>query len=476
MQTNILYDVYKEDYQDLKDFFAGERRVKHQGERYTPRLEGQKGKDDAYNRYVEFGILFNALQRTRQGLKGAILRKPIDIIFPESKKEILDTIMLSGASFADLTREACDNVLGYGRYGVLVDIDKNEQPFTAEYKALSILDWPAVRSKDVKQEIKLLETIEIPDPEDTIKTKQIPQLRKLEIDAAGKYLVTIYRKNEDKGTPSTDEWMMVPTTPEEPNPKMPVYKGKRLDFIPFVFFGSSSNVPIPSRPPLLDLLNLNKGHWKVTVAYQYALNFTGLPTPWFAGFDHEEGTKVPLGPGAAYFSSDPQATCGYLQTGGAGLSEMEKGLDRLEKQMAVTGARMLEEERTGVEAAETVRLRSSGDTATLADIAGNIEGGLTDVLQYIGFWLGIGEKECAVSVNKDFISTRLSPQDITALIGAVQAGQMSAETFIYNLMQGEILQAGRTIEEEQDAIAEDKLKAGRENKNLAGLAGTFLTE
>ena len=63
---------------------------------------------------------------------------------------------------------------------------------------------------------------------------------------------------------------------------------------------------------------------------------------------------------------------------------METGLDRLEKQMAIVGARLLEEQRAGIEAAETVRLRSSGDSATLADIAGNIEGALTDVLQHIG--------------------------------------------------------------------------------------------
>jgi hypothetical protein len=429
-----------------------------------------------YNRYVEFGILYNALHRTRQGLKGAILRKPVDIQFPESKKEILDDIMMNGASFGDFTREVCDAVLGYGRYGALVDIDENENPFVAVYNALSILDWPAVRSDNVKQEIKVTEMIEIPDPEDATKTKMIPQLRKLELDAGGKYLVTIYRKNEKKSIPGGGEWEMVAGDTENPNPRMPTYKGKRLDFIPFVFFGSSSNVPTPSRPPLLDLLNLLKGHWKLTVAYQYALNFTGLPTPCFAGFDIEDDTKVPLGPGASYHTADPQAKSWFLQTGGQGLAEMERGLDRLERQMAIVGARLLEEQRAGVEAAETVRLRSSGDSATLADIAGNIEAGLTDVLQFIGFWLGIGKKECSVSVNKDFVSTRLSPQEVTAYLQAVQAGEMSSETFLWNLQQGEILQPGRTVEEEQEAIGEDKLTAARNNPNLESIGANILAE
>jgi len=471
MKTN--YDQYKEDYQDLTDFFAGERRIKEKEERYTPRLEGQVGKESAYQRYVEFGILYNALHRTRQGLKGAILRKPTDIQFPESQKPILDNIMLNGASFGDLTRETCDAVLGYGRYGVLIDINSDEEPFVATYNALSILDWPTIRSKNVKQEITLTETVEIIDPEDPTKIKEVPQKRKLEIDESGKYLVTIYQKKEGKDVTS-DEWVMVPSSSENPNPRMPAYKGKRLDFIPFVFFGSSSNVPTPSRPPLLDLLNLLKGHWKLTVAYQYALNFTGLPTPCFAGFNLEEGAKTPLGPGASYNADDPQAKSWFLQTGGQGLAEMERGLNRLEDQMAVTGARLLETQRPGVEAAETVRLRSSGDSATLADIAGNIEAGLTDVLQYIGFWLGIGEKECAVSVNKDFVSAKATPQEITAWVQAVQAGYLSVDSFLYNLIQGEMLPAGRTIEEEQEAIAEDKLKAQRSSPSLRG-AGEFLT-
>ena len=461
MQINALYNQFKEEYKDLFDFFAGERQVKKEKERYTPMLESQTGKLGLYERYVAFGILFNALHRTRQGLKGAILRKPVDVTFPEAHEEVLDTVMLNGASFEDLLRESCENVLGYGRYGVLVDIDEQEVPYAAAYPALSILNWPENKSKKVKQEILLSESIEIPDPEDLSKTKTVEQRRKLELDAAGLYVVTVYRKTDEKAKTGDEGWMQVAEEEGMPNPRMPVYHGKRLNFIPFVFFGSSSNIPAPSRPPLLDLLNILKGHWRLTVAYQYGLHFAGLPTPWFAGFQHESGTKTPLGPGAAYFADDPNATCGFLQTGGEGLASMENGLDRLEKQMAVVGARLLEDQRPGVEAAETVRLRSSGDSATLADIAGNVEAAMLDVLQYIGFWLGVAPTACSVGVNKDFVGARLSAQEITSLVAAVQSGKMSEETFIWNLQQGEILQPGRSIEEEQEALAEDRLTAQR---------------
>ena len=458
------FAIYKDDYLDLSHFFAGERKVKEQGERYTPRLEGHSLKDGLYNQYKEFGILYNSLHRTRQGLKGAILRKPIDIQFPESSKPLLNSIMLNGASFSDLTRQTCDAVLGYGRCGILVDVNEAEEPYAAFYNALSILSWPSIRKKDVKQEIILSEMIEKPSVEDPDKTEFIPQLRVLAIDEAGYYVVNVYQ--EDKA--NKGNWILVD------GPRYPTYKGKLLDYIPFVFFGSSSNVPTPSRPPLLDLLNLLKGHWKLTVAYQYGLHFAGLPTPCFAGFDFEEGSQIKLGPGACHHSSNENAKAWYLQTGGTGLAEMERGLDRLESQMAVTGARLLETQRPGVEAAETVRLRSSGDSATLADIAGNIENGLTKVLIYIGFWKGINEKDCMAGLNKDFVSTRLTPQEIIALVQAVQAGQMSQETFIHNLIEGEILQQGRTVEIEKESIEEDRIKNLRNNEALKHLAGKFL--
>lgn len=457
---------YKEDYIDLRDFFSGERVVKEKGTRYTPQLDGHKS--GQYEQYVNFGILYNSLSRTRQGLKGAILRKPIDIQFPESRKEMLEYIMRDGASFNDLARDVCDAVLGYGRIGVMVDLDQDEKIYASMYDALCVLK----ASKDGnKQEILLKEMIEVPKVDAPDETEFIEQRRKLEL-VNGVFVVTVYQKTEL----SDGEFVPIPSTQKVPNPRMPKYKGKLLDFIPFTFFGSSSNTPEPSRPPLLDLLNILKGHWRLTVAYQYGLHFAALPTPCFAGFDFEEGKKIALGPGAVHHSIDPSAKSWFMQTGGQGLESIERGLDRLERQMAIVGARLLEEQRPGVEAAETVRLRSSGDSATLSDVAGNIENGLTDVLKNIGFWVGIPETECQVSVNKDFVSSRLAPQDITALLQAVQAGRISEDTFIWNLQQGEVLQAGRTIDEEKEAIAEDENKRNfGAGSPMGSLGRAFLT-
>ena len=444
---------YEEDYKDLKIFFDGERAVKRAGERFTPRLEGQK-KPGSYERYVEFGILFNALARTRQGLKGAILRKPIDITFPENQKDILDLIMKNGASFNDMAREITDEVLGYGRIGVLTDIDEHEEPYTALYDALSILE----ASKDGdKQRILLKEMIEQQDPEDLKKTKLVEQRRELKLED-GLYVVTVFQR-EAKGDGKEDgEFIPVESTQENPNPRMPSYRGKRLDHIQFSFFGSSNNTPEPSKPPLLDLLNILNGHWRLTVAYQYGLHLAALPTPCFAGFGKEPGEEIALGPGAAHIAVTPDAKSWFMQTGADGMAAIEKGLDRLEMQLSVVGARLLEGQKSGIEAFETVKLRSAGDQSTLSDISGSIENGLTDVLRNIGFWKGIPRENIMAVTNKDFVSMKATPQEIAAWLQAYQGGGMSLDTFLWNLIQGENVQPGRTIEEEKELIEEDKAK------------------
>jgi len=86
MQLNVEYDKYKDDYQDLSDFFAGERQIKAQEERYTPMLEGQVGKLTAYERYVGFGILFNFTVPHSPGTERRHSAEPADIKYPEGKR------------------------------------------------------------------------------------------------------------------------------------------------------------------------------------------------------------------------------------------------------------------------------------------------------------------------------------------------------------------------------------------------------
>ena len=57
-----------------------------------------------------------------------------------------------------------------------------------------------------------------------------------------------------------------------------------------------------------------------------------------------------------------------------------------------------------------------------------------------------------MELNRDFVDSRLSPEEVKALLLVWQAGGMSFETFHHNLMAGELTRPGVTVEIERHAI------------------------
>ena len=76
------------------------------------------------------------------------------------------------------------------------------------------------------------------------------------------------------------------------------------------------------------------------------------------------------------------AKVGFLEFTGQGLDPVKDALEKLETLMAVAGTRLIEHSKKTIERAETLRIRSSGDSATLSSIANTAEKGWRRVLKY----------------------------------------------------------------------------------------------
>jgi hypothetical protein len=139
---------------------------------------------------------------------------------------------------------------------------------------------------------------------------------------------------------------------------------------------------------------------------------------------------------------------------GQGLSAVRQALKDYELQMAVLGGRLLEEQKRQTEAADSFMARASGDYSTLSSLASSTENALERIYWWFAVWKGNEAKaeKLTVRLNRDFVSVRLSAQELTALIQALQSSSISLETFLYNLQAGEILPPDRTIEDEKDLI------------------------
>jgi len=237
---------------------------------------------------------------------------------------------------------------------------------------------------------------------------------------------------------------------------VPERNGKVLDFIPFVTLNAYSISPKTEKPPLLDLVDVNLSHYRSSADLEHGAHFTALPTPYAGGFPAE--TQLHIGSSKAWVSDNPDIKVGFLEYTGAGLSSLTDLISRKEGLMAILGARLLEPSKTAVEAADTHKIRRSGEEGALLAIVGTTSSALTITAQWVVWWSGASDSQVekvAVELNRDFVNTLIDPQLLTALMQARQTGEISQETFLYNLQRGEIFEPGRTIEDEQSAIETD---------------------
>lgn len=162
-----------------------------------------------------------------------------------------------------------------------------------------------------------------------------------------------------------------------------------------------------------------------------------------------------------------------LEFTGQGLGALVTALEHKERLMSVLGARLLEEQKADAEAAETVRLRQAGQSATMARIVDSLDEALTRASGWLLWWAGVvntpkpPSEQVSVALNRDLIGVRASLSDIQGIVQAFQAGLMSFETGYYNLEKLEMTRPDATAELEAELIEDradgELLRAGNVN-------------
>jgi hypothetical protein len=204
---------------------------------------------------------------------------------------------------------------------------------------------------------------------------------------------------------------------------------------------------------MLGLADMNLSHYRTSADLEHGRHFTALPTPYVTGVDAE--SELSIGAESAWVLPDPSSRAGYLEFSGQGLRALETAMDQKRSMMASLGAQLLEGQKAGVEASETLRLRQNSEMSALMKAVKTVESGLNHAFEYMTEWEG--GNQISVSINTDFSDTKIDPQVMTALMQAWQSGAISHETFLWNLKRGEILPSGVEIEDERDRI---NLQAG----------------
>lgn len=389
---------------------------------------------------------------------GLVFRKEPVYNLPTSMDAVEYDITMTGSDLVSFSKRLMQEIEVVGRVGALVEYPSvpvqpnteaeraamNLRPYVSMYRAESIINWRMGRVNNQLQPILVVlsETHAIDGEFETAYKEQIRVLSLTE----GSYVQTIYRKNQ-KG-----EFELADQT-------IPVMNGKPLTYIPFQIINSNSLEYEVSKPPLIDLVDLNLSHYRTSADLEHGAHFTGLPMLFIAGMRLDEGEKIFLGSSTAQVAPEPGATAQYVEFHGQGLGALENLLNRKESQMAAIGARMLAPEKSGVEAAATMEIKRAGETSVLASHANTVSEAMEAILNWLAQWMGISG-EISFELNTDYLPVSMTAQEMTALVSAWQSGAISKQTLFYNLQQGEIIKPAKTFEEESDDMASEPPSLG----------------
>lgn len=469
--ANKTYNRFFPKWKKCRDVIQGEDAVKASRETYLPRASGMD--DDDYKSYLMRAQFFNASGRTLDGLYGMMFRKPIIYEVPKGMEKYLENIDGKGHSLNQFVASSTKEALITNWGGVLIDMPKYENivsqrdfeennlyAYMTFYKAESITKW-RYQTNGRKQSLKYVvfrEEVEVDISDYTTETKFYYRI--CEIDDEGYYKQTLYNENMQ---------ILEQTYPS----------GKKGKFreIPFYFLSKSDE---PENSVLDDMINVNLSHFRKSADYENGLHWTGVPTPWSQGCDvstvvigGKEVAEEPLKLGGSVVLNLPAgASLQYLEFSGSGCNQLANAMQADEERMAILGARIISQEKKGVEAAETAKIHRAGENSVLAEFAINLSIIFSKLLKVYLEWssgVELKDDEVKVNINTDYEVSTMNSAQITALVALWQSGGIAKSDLFYNLKEGEILSANRKLDEMNAEIDEEqqaKMTMNPQNQNI----------
>ena len=385
--------------------------------------------DEAYDNRLMRSVLAPFYARLERMLAGMLTRKPVRLSdVADVITEQLFDVDLQGNDLNVWTYETARKCIRYGHVGVLVDAPaagQNGRPYWVTYTPRDILGWRYEMDQGMQRltQLRLVEKILVPDG--LYGEKEVEQVRVLTPGA-----FEIHQKNQ------RGEFIVVD-------------EGRTsLSEIPFAVAYSNRLGLLESRPPLADIAELNLKQYQVQSDLDNQLHISAVPMLAFYGFP-QATEEVSAGPGEAIaFPAEGRAE--YIEPGGRSYEAQFKRLDQVAQQINELGLAAVLGQKLSAETAEAKRIdRSQGDS-TMMVIAQQMQDLIDNCLVFHAEYMQ--ERNAGSSfVNRDFLASRLEPQEIQALLQLYSAGSITQKTLLDQLAEGEVLGDEFDVEEELEA-------------------------
>ena len=412
----------------IEDLMGGTYGMRRKHRRYLP--QEPRELDESYDNRLARSVVPPYYQRLERLLAGMLTRKPVRLVdTSDTITEQLFDVDLNGNDLNVWTYETARKMVRYGHVGTLVDAPADGgRPYWVHYTPRQILGW-RTEAKEGKQELTMLRLQEVASiPDGDYGEKLVEQVRVL---MPGEYQI---HQKDDKG-----DFRIID-------------EGRTsLSKIPFSIAYANRVGFMESRPPLEDIAELNLKTYQIQSDLDNQLHISAVPMLAFYGFP-SSAEEVSAGPGEAIaFPAEGRAE--YIEPGGTSFEYQFKRLEALALQINELGLSAVLGQKLTAETAEAKRINRSQGDSTMMVIAQNMQDMIDNCLQFHARYLGQNEAAGSCHVNRDFMGTRLDPQEINSLLQLYTAGTITQETLLQQLSDGEVLGDDFDVEEELEATA-----------------------
>jgi len=439
--THPSYALLIADWNLLDHTYAGERKIKEEGQLYLPATSGQVADGMqanqpgllAYNAYKLRSRFPDIVKVAVDALTGVLHSKPPTIELPDSMEPMRENATLNGESLEVLLRRINEQQFITGRVGLLLDVPDGAAvgttPYIAMYGAKEILNWDnGTRDGLIEQNLNLV----------TLDESEYERDANFEWVYKNKYRVAVL------GDPATNEaagegvyrvgvFREADANFNESALVTPSLGGRTLDEIPFTFINSTDIVPAPNQPPLLGLAQLAIGIYRGEADYRQALFMQGQDTLVVSGVTDPDQNFRTGANAAIVLPTGGEAS--FIGVESSGLEEMRKALENDKSDAAQRGGQLLDAVSREKESGDALRIRVTARTSTLNLIAQTGAFGLENSLKQVAKWMGANPDDVKVEANTDFVDDTLESKTLVEYMTAKSLGAPMSLESIHKLMQ-----------------------------------------
>ena len=408
------YKSHEAKAQRVRDAVGGTDAIKARGDAYlrNPDPEDQK----RFEEYKSGAQWLGVTKRTHDFMQGAMFRKDPEVSLPRELEYMLHDADGSGQSLAQFSRECTSGAIINGRVGILADYPPVGEGLTLEqaqalratlsvYPSQSIINW----RKDNNRLVLVVLAEKYSKAIDEFTFEELDQFRVLSLDETGHYVQRVFRENE----------VVMHLEPKQAS-------GARWPFIPFQFIGVVNNDEIPDNPLLLDLADVNIGHYRNSADVEESAFIIGQPMFHVDTGDTSTDDWIALNPDGVTVGSRRgiQTQKGKVEVVQAEERNLSfRLMEHKESQMIAIGARLIEQGGSN-ETAEGVRARAGSDSANLSTVACNCSDAIENCLEWAALYMTKRDvfDEILFKINQEFYERGVDPNEIMARIAEVDRG------------------------------------------------------